>query len=98
MVKPMESLLPSGVAHSAIFSNRFMINTKLIRNEIDYIVTHGTGTKLGDPVEINALFDAFKKYTKKQLLRPNVNEDQFWSYLRRLGSGQSHQSGASPSS
>ncbi|WP_437624451.1 SDR family NAD(P)-dependent oxidoreductase [Sorangium sp. So ce1151] len=27
---------------------------------IDYIVTHGTGTRLGDPVEINALTDAFK--------------------------------------
>ena len=34
--------------------------------EIEYIVTHGTGTKLGDPVEINALYDAFKDYTKKQ--------------------------------
>lgn len=27
---------------------------------IEYIVTHGTGTRLGDPVEINALNDAFK--------------------------------------
>jgi polyketide synthase PksN len=34
--------------------------------EIEYIVTHGTGTKLGDPVEINALYDAFRDYTKKQ--------------------------------
>jgi acyl transferase domain-containing protein/NAD(P)-dependent dehydrogenase (short-subunit alcohol dehydrogenase family)/acyl carrier protein/ubiquinone/menaquinone biosynthesis C-methylase UbiE len=34
--------------------------------EIEYIVTHGTGTKLGDPVEINALHDAFKAYTNKQ--------------------------------
>ena len=34
--------------------------------EIEYIVTHGTGTKLGDPVEINALYDAFKPYTGKQ--------------------------------
>nr|ADN68479.1 SorD [Sorangium cellulosum] len=28
---------------------------------IEYIVTHGTGTRLGDPVEINALTDAFKR-------------------------------------
>ncbi|WP_438018417.1 SDR family NAD(P)-dependent oxidoreductase [Sorangium sp. So ce315] len=28
---------------------------------IEYIVTHGTGTRLGDPVEINALADAFKR-------------------------------------
>lgn len=27
---------------------------------VEYIVTHGTGTQLGDPVEINALNDAFR--------------------------------------
>jgi acyl transferase domain-containing protein len=27
--------------------------------DIEYVVTHGTGTRLGDPVEINALSDAF---------------------------------------
>ena len=32
---------------------------------IEYIVTHGTGTKLGDPIEINALYDAFKGYTSR---------------------------------
>ncbi|UII31931.1 SDR family NAD(P)-dependent oxidoreductase [Fulvivirga ulvae] len=30
-------------------------------HDLSYIVTHGTGTKLGDPVEINALAKAFKK-------------------------------------
>jgi amino acid adenylation domain-containing protein/non-ribosomal peptide synthase protein (TIGR01720 family) len=33
---------------------------------IGYIEAHGTGTKLGDPVEINALKKAFKKHTEKQ--------------------------------
>ncbi|ASZ12882.1 hypothetical protein CK934_18935 [Chitinophaga sp. MD30] len=33
---------------------------------ITYIVTHGTGTRLGDPVEIQALDEAFKRYTQKQ--------------------------------
>ncbi len=33
--------------------------------KITHIVTHGTGTKLGDSIEINALVDAFKGYTKK---------------------------------
>jgi acyl transferase domain-containing protein/enoyl-CoA hydratase/carnithine racemase/acyl carrier protein/NAD(P)-dependent dehydrogenase (short-subunit alcohol dehydrogenase family)/SAM-dependent methyltransferase/ribosomal protein S18 acetylase RimI-like enzyme len=30
-------------------------------NHLSYIVTHGTGTRLGDPVEVNALAKAFKK-------------------------------------
>ncbi|HSN99382.1 MAG TPA: beta-ketoacyl synthase N-terminal-like domain-containing protein, partial [Candidatus Nanopelagicales bacterium] len=30
---------------------------------IDYIETHGTGTRLGDPVEIDALTDAFRHHT-----------------------------------
>ncbi|MCP4151311.1 MAG: polyketide synthase, partial [bacterium] len=32
---------------------------------LSYIEAHGTGTKLGDPVEINALKKAFKSYTVK---------------------------------
>lgn len=32
---------------------------------ISYIETHGTGTKLGDPIEIEALTEAFRKYTDK---------------------------------
>jgi FkbH-like protein/FkbM family methyltransferase len=33
---------------------------------INYIETHGTGTKLGDPIELDALIDAFGKYTQKK--------------------------------
>jgi len=33
---------------------------------ITYIETHGTGTKLGDPIEIQALTDAFRTYTDKK--------------------------------
>lgn len=33
---------------------------------ISYIEAHGTGTELGDPIELKGLADAFKKYTDKK--------------------------------
>ena len=56
---------PSGVAQRELIKSvydKYKVNPE----EIDYIVTHGTGTKLGDPIEINALYDTFLDYTKKK--------------------------------
>lgn len=35
-------------------------------DKIEHIITHGTGTRLGDPVEINALYEAFKGHANRQ--------------------------------
>jgi polyketide synthase PksN len=56
---------PSGASQSSLLQEvyeRYGVNPE----EIEYIVTHGTGTRLGDPVEINALSEAFKGYTRRQ--------------------------------
>ncbi|MBF0395140.1 MAG: SDR family NAD(P)-dependent oxidoreductase [Desulfobacterales bacterium] len=42
--------------------NKYNINPETI----SYIEAHGTATKLGDPIEIQALTDAFNKYTDKK--------------------------------
>lgn len=47
-------------------------------NDISYILAHGTGTKLGDPMELNALKEAFRKDTNQKgfcaitSIKPNV--------------------------
>ncbi|MCX7747899.1 MAG: SDR family NAD(P)-dependent oxidoreductase [Clostridia bacterium] len=56
---------PSGSSQTNLLKSlyaRYKVNPE----EVEYIVTHGTGTKLGDPVEINALYDAFKDYTQRE--------------------------------
>lgn len=39
---------------------------KISPETVNYIEAHGTGTKLGDPIEVNALNMAFGDYTKKK--------------------------------
>ncbi|WP_130909149.1 beta-ketoacyl synthase N-terminal-like domain-containing protein [Pseudomonas mucidolens] len=56
---------PNGRAQSSLFRKvyeRYQVNP----DEIEYVVSHGTGTPLGDPVEINALCDAFAPFTQRR--------------------------------
>jgi acyl transferase domain-containing protein/cation diffusion facilitator CzcD-associated flavoprotein CzcO/acyl carrier protein/nucleoside-diphosphate-sugar epimerase len=55
---------PGGAAQTKLLQSvydRYQIDPE----RIEYIVTHGTGTKLGDPVEVNALIEAYRRYTDK---------------------------------
>jgi polyketide synthase PksN len=51
---------PNGVAQTELVRS-VMQRAQVRPEEISYVVAHGTGTRLGDPVEINALNDAFKR-------------------------------------
>ena len=57
-------MAPNGPSQTALIESvyrKFQIDP----NTISYIETHGTGTQLGDPIEVNALADAYKKFTTK---------------------------------
>ncbi|WP_238191453.1 SDR family NAD(P)-dependent oxidoreductase [Paenibacillus sp. L3-i20] len=41
-------------------------NAGIDPSTLSYIETHGTGTKLGDPIEIEGIVNAFKNFTDKQ--------------------------------
>lgn len=56
---------PSGIAQTNLLTEVYG-KYKVDPEEIEYIVAHGTGTKLGDPIEANALCDAFRSFTDKK--------------------------------
>ena len=56
---------PNGVAQAALLRDtyrRFGIRPETI----GYIETHGTGTQLGDPIELQGLASAFREFTEKR--------------------------------
>lgn len=50
--------VPNGVSQQAVIKQA-LANANLKPEEISYIEAHGTGTRLGDPIEINALAAVF---------------------------------------
>ncbi|MEJ2417342.1 MAG: type I polyketide synthase, partial [Exilibacterium sp.] len=56
---------PSGISQQRLLTGVYDRHG-IVPENIEYIVTHGTGTKLGDSVEINALNDTFRRYTEKK--------------------------------
>lgn len=60
---------PSVTAQTELFEqvwSRAGINPE----DIGYIEAHGTGTKIGDPIEIASITEAYKKYTNKKQICP----------------------------
>ncbi|AYK07546.1 non-ribosomal peptide synthetase [Brevibacillus laterosporus] len=56
---------PSGRAQQALITSVYQ-KYNIDPADIGHIVTHGTGTRLGDPVEINALIRTFEDVTDKK--------------------------------
>ncbi|VEL98331.1 acyl transferase domain-containing protein [Alteromonas sp. 76-1] len=55
-----------------------LVNADINPEDISYIETHGTGTLLGDPIEVNALSQVYRSYTERKQfcaitsLKPNI--------------------------
>ncbi len=56
---------PSAIRQAAVIKSALK-KSKLESNDISYIETHGTGTKLGDPIEFNGLIQAFSDSARPQ--------------------------------
>ncbi len=59
---------PNGASQQAVIRMAHA-NARVKAEEISYIETHGTGTPLGDPIEVQALAEVMKNRPKDQPLR-----------------------------
>ncbi|MFF2651020.1 SDR family NAD(P)-dependent oxidoreductase, partial [Streptomyces sp. NPDC058045] len=77
---------PSGAAQSRLLRQVYE-RAGVSPETLEYIVTHGTGTRLGDPIEINALAEAFGSATERRefcaltSVKPNIGHTQAASGL-----------------
>jgi acyl transferase domain-containing protein len=65
---------PNGLSQQRVI-NQALHNAKVTADDIDYIETHGTGTALGDLIEVEALSEVFKSKKDNILIgsvKPNV--------------------------
>ena len=62
-------LAPSVDGHSEVVAEALAL-ADLNAEDISYLETHGTGTSVGDPIEIAALTEAFRRSTEKNQFCP----------------------------
>lgn len=65
---------PNGLAQQSVI-RQALHNAKLTVDDIDYVETHGTGTQLGDLIEIQSLSEVFKNKKSPILVgsvKPNI--------------------------
>lgn len=60
---------PSAAAQAELYE-RVWRETGISPEEIGYYEAHGTGTRIGDPIEIDAITKAFSKFTDKKQICP----------------------------
>ena len=56
---------PNGLSQEALLASIYQ-RQGLDVSDMDYLIAHGTGTKLGDPVEVNALTAVFSELTQER--------------------------------
>jgi acyl transferase domain-containing protein/acyl carrier protein len=67
-----------GVSGQSEVIQKVLSSTGVDPSSISYIEAHGTGTKLGDPIEVLALTEVYQKYTAKRQfcgigsVKPNI--------------------------
>lgn len=62
---------PSPIAQTEVIVKAWE-NAGINPDSLQYIETHGAGTRLGDVIEFQALTDAFNKYTDKSNFAPSA--------------------------
>ncbi|MES2942446.1 MAG: beta-ketoacyl synthase N-terminal-like domain-containing protein, partial [Pseudomonadota bacterium] len=62
---------PNGLAQEAVI-RQALANAKLTPDAVDYIEAHGTGTSLGDPIEVHALKAVFGQQRERPLYLGSV--------------------------